>query len=233
MLLRLRLCSLQIFFNFYSKIVSYSTHNILYLIVRCSKIITTSLAILEWLWDILSLAYIFQCMTVASRCCRKSLLFVIQAYLGRLSRSRGSSPEWTRRLGRSSRCRRSGQTSILYWHKTRPAQCSTGPLPDSLTDTDWPGVTQTRRDKAKRQNRCCSPRGSSWRQQRAPSTGSLSLARYWGSVLFICCQVRQNQEWSGSVSSTEVIHMSTVSLKGTVHPCRQKYLTDQKPQKWG
>lgn len=217
----------KLLYRLYSEIVSYRRHDILYLIGRCSKIIRTALAILEWLWDIFYLAYIFQCMTVVSCCCRKSLLFVFQAYLGRLSCSRGSSPGWTHRLGRSSRCRRSGQTSILYWHKTRPGQCSTDLLPDSLTDTDWPGVTQTRRDKAKRQNRCCSPRGSSWRQRRAPSTGSLSLARYRRSVLFICCQVRQDQEWNGSVNSIEVIHVSTVSLKGTIHPCRQRYLTDQ------
>lgn len=149
-----------------------------------------------------------------------------RTHLDRLSHSRGSSPGWTRRLGRSSRSHRSGQTSILCWCTRRSGRCSTDPHPDRPTDTARRG-RETPRDTPKRQS-CCSSTPSSW------STTHMDFRWLTATVLTNPCQrfltrglalektpvvvfsqvrsVCDHQELLKLVGELEVIHVSTLHL---------------------
>lgn len=177
----------------------------------------------------------------------RSFLSAAQTHLGRPSHSRGSSPGWTRRPGRSSRCHRTGQTSTPCWCMTGPGRCSTDPLPDSPTDRDPPGV-KTPRGKAERQS-CSSSRPSSRRSRHALCSkfGELNAAmsraviRVPSASPEECCAVKvltmsshhvrsvgselrpsgaEAGRWVGSYSC-----VNSASLKGTVHHCKNKKLT--------
>lgn len=195
----------------------------------CSETITAACVILEYFGS----QFFFSAAVPNHWYSPCQLYGVHRLYLGRPSRSRGSSLVWTRRPGRSSRCHRSGRASIPCWRRTRCGRCSTDPLPGSPGDPERPGGTQTGPDKPKgrdlRRCRCCCPAGSSWKKEAAKhlnrsSQFTVPRAGGRGSVRVSWSPTNKSDKTESWVRLMTEFHgshsrVNCLPLKGTVHPC--------------
>ena len=137
--------------------------------------------------------------------------------------SRGSSPGWRRRPGRSSTGRRSGPPSSPHWCRTGPGRSSTGPRPGSPPGPGRHG-TQTHWDTATWRSRCASSNNlnPASRPPPAAATAPLSLSVWgyppcredpWCCGMVICGQQHRNIQGTRTlISQMEVMHVSTLHL---------------------